>query len=303
LRKLKKRKGLLFRGNVATGFKAPTLRQIYRGKSVAQENVRDAILYGQGPDVPLTTEVDIETQGNKNLKQETLLSYNLGVVTDPIEGLSIGADYWYIRINDIIQNMESQKVIDAVAAGQSFEGVVITRVNDDPNGRLRSISIPTLNLGKSEDAGIDTNAEYRFRAGGTRMAVGSEYSRKFYSKQVSFPGQPQEDILGQRGKPRWRLVNNGSVAFGNQSVLLRNNIVGKQTSRLDPELEIGSFTTYDLQYSWNHPWNGSVAIGALNILNTDFPRDNSERSGDDTRVKELYSADGRVLYVNLNQVF
>jgi iron complex outermembrane receptor protein len=41
----------------------------------------------------------------------------------------------------------------------------------------------------------------------------------------------------------------------------------------------------------------------LNVLDTDFPRDNSERVGDDTRVKELFSPDGRVLYVNMNQVF
>jgi iron complex outermembrane receptor protein len=160
-----------------------------------------------------------------------------------------------------------------------------------------------MNLGESENSGIDTSAEYRFRAGSTRASIGSEYSRKFYTRVVPFPGQPQEDILGERGRPAWRMVNTGNVALGNQSFLLRNNIIAKQQSALDQNLDIGSFTTYDVQYTWNHPWNGSIALGALNGLDTDFPVDNSERAGDDIRVKELYSPDGRVLYVNLNQVF
>ncbi len=295
--------GVLFRGNVSTGFKAPTLRQIYKGKQVGLENLKDRILYGQGDSVPTTTEVEIETAGNKDLKQETSLAYNFGVVTDPFDGVTIGADYWYIKINDIIQDMDAQKVVDSVSNGQSFDGVEITRASDDPNGRLKRIVIPTMNLGKSEDAGVDTNAEYRFKLANSRLAVGTEYSRKFYSKSVPFPGQPQENLLGDRGKPRWRLVNNGSWAMGNQSVALRNNIVGQQRSELQQNLKIGSFTTYDVQYAWNHPWNGSIAVGALNVLNTEFPRDNSQRDGDDTRVKELYSSDGRVLYVNMNQVF
>jgi len=295
--------GLLFRGNVATGFKAPTLRQIYKGKAVGLTNLKDRILYGQSDDIPTTTEVEIETAGNKDLQQETSLAYNVGIVADPFDGFSIGADYWYIKINDIVQDMEAQRVVDSIANGETFDAVQVIRAGDDPNGRLKRIVIPTMNLGESEDAGIDTNAEYRFRAGSTRTAVASEYSRKFYSKAVPFPGQPQDDLLGERGKPRWRLVNTGSVAVANQSFLIRNNIIAKQDSNLDEDLDIGSFTTYDVQYAWNHPWNGSIAVGALNVLDTDFPRDNSERAGDDTRVKELFSPDGRVLYVNMNQVF
>ncbi|HET9239686.1 MAG TPA: TonB-dependent receptor [Oligoflexus sp.] len=294
---------VLFRGSAATGFKAPTLRQIYKGKSVGLDNLKDTILYAGQADIPTTTEVEIETAGNKDLQEETSLSYSFGVVADPFEGFSVGADFWYIKINDIVQDMDAQRVVDSIATGRTYDGVQVIRAGNTPDGRLERLVIPTMNLGESENTGVDTSAEYRFRAGATRASIGSEYSRKFYSRVVPFPGQPQEDVLGERGKPAWRMVNTGNVAVGNQSFLLRNNIIAKQTSALDPELDIGSFTTYDVQYAWSHPWNGSIAVGALNVFDTDFPRDNSERAGDDTRVKELYSPDGRVLYVNLNQVF
>jgi iron complex outermembrane receptor protein len=294
---------LMFRGSAATGFKAPSLRQIYKGKSVGLANLNDTILYAGQADIEPTTEVEIETSGNQALQEETSLAYSFGVVTDPFEGFSVAADFWYIKINDIVQDMDPQRVLDSIASGQSYQDVQIIRSGNTPDGRLDRIVIPTMNLGESENTGIDTSAEYRFRAGTTRASIGSEYSRKFYSRIVPFPGQPQEDVLGDRGKPAWRMVNTGTVALGNQSFLVRNNIIAKQDSALDPDLDIGSFTTYDMQYAWSHPWNGSIALGALNVFDTDFPRDESQRAGDDTRVKELFSPDGRVLYVNLNQVF
>jgi iron complex outermembrane receptor protein len=294
---------VLFRGSAATGFKAPTLRQIYKGKSVALENLNDTILYAGQTDIKPTTEVEIETSGNQDLQEETSLAYSFGVVTDPFDGFSVAADYWYIKINDIVQDMNPQRVLDSIASGQSYQDVQIIRSGNTADGRLDRIVIPTMNLGESENSGIDTSAEYRFRAGSTRASIGSEYSRKFYSRLVPFPGQPQEDVLGERGKPAWRMVNTGNLAIGNQSFLVRNNIIAKQDSALDPDLDIDSFTTYDAQYAWSHPWNGSIALGALNVFDTDFPRDESQRAGDDTRVKELFSPDGRVLYVNLNQVF
>jgi iron complex outermembrane receptor protein len=294
---------LMFRGSAATGFKAPSLRQIYKGKSVGLANLNDTILYAGQADIEPTTEVEIETSGNQDLQEETSLAYSFGVVTDPFEGFSVAADFWYIKINDIVQDMDPQRVLDSIASGQSYQDVQIIRSGNTPDGRLDRIVIPTMNLGESENTGIDTSAEYRFRAGTTRASIGSEYSRKFYSRIVPFPGQPQEDVLGDRGKPAWRMVNTGTVALGNQSFLVRNNIIAKQDSALDPDLDIGSFTTYDMQYAWSHPWNGSIALGALNVFDTDFPRDESQRAGDDTRVKELFSPDGRVLYVNLNQVF
>ncbi len=291
---------ILFRGNVGTGFKAPTLSEIYKGTQIGLENLYDTPDCGSGC-TERTTEIEIQTSGNPNLTEETSLSYNFGVVTEPISGLSIGADYWYIKIEDIVAEMDPQDVLDAIAAGRNFDGVEIQRVGGE-GGRLERIKLPVMNLGTSEDAGVDTNIAYRFNAGSSRFFLNADYSRKIYARSVPFPGQPQQDTLYERGEPRWRSTAAGTWGFGAHAVTLRNNRIGEQKSE-GQGLKIGAFSTYDLQYAWNHPWGGQLALGALNVLDTDFPADDSERAGDDTRVVELYNPNGRVLYMNINQTF
>ncbi|MCX6127848.1 MAG: TonB-dependent receptor, partial [Proteobacteria bacterium] len=84
--KYKPTTGLLVRGNIGTGFKAPSLNQINNAGSLSAANLYDT------PNIATISkrqdEVEIETYGNKNLKQETSLSYNAGIVADPIENLS-----------------------------------------------------------------------------------------------------------------------------------------------------------------------------------------------------------------------
>ena len=282
---------------MGTGFKAPTLDEIYKGTTIALQNLIDR----PRNEETLTTEIEIKTVGNQDLKEETSLAYNLGTVIEPINGLSIGADYWYIEIEDIVATMDPQDVLDAVARGESIDGVVITRIGGE-TGRLEQISLPTQNLGTSEDAGYDANIDYRFNLAGIRYRVGGDYSRKLYARSVPFPGAEQRDTLGERGEPRWRAAARASVTIGSHTFSARNNHIAGQlaANKID---NIGSYKTVDLQYSWAHPWNGNVAVGALNAFDEGFPRDPSERASDDTRVLELYNPNGRVVYMNLNQAF
>lgn len=293
---------LMLRGNIATGFKAPTLRDIYRSTQIGLENLVDTPVCGLDCR-DLTTEVEIESSGNRELQEETSFSYSIGLVTEPIDRLSLSVDYWYVEINDIVSAMDPQKVLDAIAEGRSFEQIQISRLGGSNSGRLERIRIPVMNLGSSEDAGIDTAGAYHFRLGNNRIDLLAEYSRKFYSRSVPFPGVAQMDTLGERGQPRWRSVNTAIWSLGAHSFMARNNQIGRHQSANDPKLYIDRFITYDVQYSWQHPWNGSIALGALNVFDADFPRDPTERAGDNVRVNNLYSADGRVYYINLNQVF
>ncbi len=292
----------LVRGNVATGFKAPTLRKLYQGTQVRLENLADKQTCGDPCD-QLTTEVEIETEGNRNLKEETSLSYNLGIVSEPIDGFSIGMDYWYTKIDNIVRVMDSQKLLDAVYAGETIEGVEITRLGNTDEGQLERIKVPILNLGESEDAGIDLSLAYAMRLGSYGLSFGTDVSQKLFSREVDFPGATLTDTLDERGRPEWRMVSSAALNIAsNQIFVIRNNrIAGTKTAQRDER--IGEFSTFDTQYTWRHPWNGSITLGAINVLNTDFPVDSTERGGDDTRVDELYSANGRTLYVQMNQTF
>lgn len=300
---------LLVRGNVGTGFKAPTLFQINNRGLILLENLYDTSNPNADIRAERQDEVEIETYGNKALKEETSLGYNGGIVFSPIDGLNLTSDYWYIKINDVIRPVDAQRVLDAKARGEEVAGVDIKYINDDSNGYLQRIRLPVDNLGEKEDSGYDLSGDYRINttAAGS-YSIASEYSRKIYSRVVEYPGGPQTNVLGQRGRPTWRMTNTLGWGIGGHGVTLRNNIISKMRkteNRENPSVngDMGSYTTYDAQYAWNHPWNGTITVGALNVFEAKFPLDDTERVGDDQRVKELYTADGRLLYLNVTQNF
>ncbi|MBC7660002.1 MAG: TonB-dependent receptor [Chitinophagaceae bacterium] len=295
--------GLLLRGNIGTGFKAPTLSQIYDAGTISYKNLVDTPNLATNPQ--RQDEIEIETYGSKSLKQETSLSWSAGFVADPFTNLSFTVDYWYLRINDVITPVDAQRALDAAARGTPLPGIQIIHVNNDPTGPLQTIRVPTANLGRSEDAGVDVLTQYRMNVDKLLLSFINDYGRKFYSKSIPFAGSPQHDYLGDRGHPAWRMVDTLTAGKDGHDVSLRNNFIPKQLKTPTPTAggHLSSYSTYDVQYQWTHPWGGSVAIGALNVFNKEFPRDDNERTGDDQRVQELFSPNGRMVYLNVNQTF
>jgi len=293
---------LLVRGYAATGFKAPTLAQINGGNSFGLQDLRDP-LNGN----VTVTEVELASSGNRSLKEETSLSYGGGFIVEPINGLNLGVDAWYVKINDIVASPDPQAILDAEARGESLpQGVSVERLGGS-TGAIKRVNLPLQNLSVSEDAGIDLRAQFAFSVGAHKVQLSSEYNRKFYARLSKYPGADQNNTLRETGKPAWRALNTVNYNISDHSVTLRQNMIGSHrsdTAQPGEDNYIKPYTTFDAQYAWFHPWNGSLAIGALNILDTDFPRDpNASLRGDDVRVANLYPLDRRILYMNLTQNF
>ena len=163
-----------------------------------------------------------------------------------------------------------------------------------------------MNLGEQEESGADLSASYNFSVAGQKLGVGADYSRKFYTRKIKSPGQPVENTLGEFGEPAWRASTTlGYSPTRSHAFTLRNNIIGPHDTQEPTETatRLESFSTYDIQYAWTHQWDGTLAFGAINVLNNDFPQDPSQRAGDGRRAQALYSADGRILYMKATQVF
>lgn len=289
----------LVRGGVGTGFKAPSLNTLHRGRTVTLPNLRDPVT-GE-----LVTEIELVTQGNLALEEETSEFATFGTVVEPFDGLSLAADYWYLKIKDVVQPIDPQEVLYARHSGEDVpDGVEVSYHDDDPSGPIKSIKVPTVNNGEKTESGIDLNTNYRLRLGADTLAYNADYSRKFYSRSVSWEGAPVRNRLGERGAPEWRGAQSVSYSLEREHTFtLRQNLIGSNKARGKPHWQIDEYKTFDAQYAWAHPWDGTVAVGALNILDTRFPADRSERLGDDRRVQELYSANGLTMYLKLEQVF
>lgn len=295
---------LLIRANWSTGFKAPTLKDLYLGQQVGLANVQDLpTCRANGiadADCPLSTEIRAIARGNRDLKEETSQTYNMGVAFEPLAGNSVSFDYWNTEIKDIVSTVDSQDLLEAIADGRSLGKSSVTR---DAAGNLSEINVETLNLGTKKEAGYDIGLELSALFAETqRVGFGSTYSAKAFSKVTPVPGSPEKDELGERGKPRWRLSNKVSYGIASHALNLSQNIIAQQKTASKVG-HIGSYTTYNANYTYTHAWNGSVSVGALNFMNTDFPMDMTERAGDDRRVKELYSPNGRTVYAQVTQSF
>ncbi len=130
--------GIKLRGSFTTGFRAPSMQQLYfnatstqfvtvGGMTVAQERgtFRNDSQLARGLGIP-------------ELQEETSVSYGGGVILEPADGFVITADYYHIEIDDRIMISgainpipANQAVFDAAGAtqGQFFINGVDTKTN------------------------------------------------------------------------------------------------------------------------------------------------------------------------------
>ncbi len=90
--------GLALRGNVSTGFRAPSLQQQFFA-AAATNNIGGVLL--DTVTLPVNNPV-AQALGSSPLKAETALSWSVGGVFSMIDGLSLTVDYYQIRIDDRI---------------------------------------------------------------------------------------------------------------------------------------------------------------------------------------------------------
>ncbi|WP_235689254.1 TonB-dependent receptor domain-containing protein, partial [Aeromonas veronii] len=50
-------------------------------------------------------------QSNKNLKEETADTFTIGAAYNPLDNLNLSLDYYYIKIDDVIQLATTQTQI------------------------------------------------------------------------------------------------------------------------------------------------------------------------------------------------
>ena len=65
------------------------------------------------------------------------------------------------------------------------------------------------------------------------------------------------------------------------------------------DVNFSAWTMFDLQFSWNAPWNGTLSIGARNLAKERPPLD--PNFGSPSYTNEFYDVYGRVPYVKYKQ--
>ncbi|MFT3665500.1 TonB-dependent receptor plug domain-containing protein [Piscinibacter sp.] len=159
---------VLFRGSLGTGFRAPTLRQLYRplqqfgvtGTPFACTPEMQAIATGLGAQCrPAGTQYDVFTGGDANIKPEESRQATIGFRVEPTSSFSFGADLWWIGIKNTFGTIDETEAFSNAAKYSDFW----TSYTDPVSGQTYlAYAARETNLGKSYSSGVDLDIVGRF---------------------------------------------------------------------------------------------------------------------------------------------
>lgn len=321
---------LMLRASTGRSFRAPDLQRLFGAETHAFDDLIDTptcvALGGQrgaplpglpsGARDPCTESVqsvEVVTGANEDLEEETGDNVSFGVVWEPLQGLSVTADFWYIKLEKIVNTPDLQFVLDANAEDGTFgdaiqRDTVGCRLDINP-GCLDVVSAQARNLSFQRATGVDTSFAYRVPTasiGTFQFKVSTSYLDKLEIREAE--GQPTVNVLrdGELGE-FVRFKGNAGFnwayqAFGGSLFL---NYIGpftpSDTSFID---EIDSYTTVNISGFYELPWNGKLQVGVNNVFNEEPPEDLQAGPNSQPFYNQFFHDPyGAVWWLNYNQRF
>lgn len=312
---------LLLRGTYGTGFRAPSMDEMYGPQSQSFPSATDTFncesvdLNGDGipdsdQDVSLfapghpcvNTQYQTLTGGNPMLDAEESDSYLVGFMWSPTEDVTIGLDYWNIETELEIGTIPLQTILDREAAGDPFFAALVNRgpaaPPPRPQGQILGVNLTTQNLSGTQTDGLDLDASWGFGFDTVGDFVASAVFSKILNHDVAeLPGDPFDRLAGQFEADTRGIVGLSwqRADFGGQ---LNVNYIATVTNAVGAMLS--AWTTFDLQFGWSTPWDGKLSIGARNLTNEEPPQDPLNMAHP-FYLNTIHNVYGRVPYVRYEQ--
>lgn len=255
---------LRLRGSVGKGFRAPSLDILTQKTTFSAESVFDpvtCIAFGGDPagcNNNTLVQVDSYFTANPSLSSEKSTQFSFGAVWDITPTLSFKADYWNIKIDDVITTLDGPTVVDRSTGRDPRAipaGLGVTR---NANGVITRVDAGYANEGVLKTAGIDLNllTTWGGSYGKFRHDATWSHMTKYETDGVS--------SLGGQGLPKDRITLNNSWAMGPFEASWNINYIGKNGDK-DDGTNTKAYVTHDLQFNWSPPIKGSkLTIGVLN---------------------------------------
>lgn len=290
--------GLMVRGSYGLGFRAPTLDILTQQTSFSADSVRDPvtcqILTG---DADEQCQIDAYRLANPDLESESSTQWSLGTVYQPTEWLNFSVDYYNIEIEDRIAFFSSGNLLERELSGDTIpEGLGVFRNAD---GTIDEILTGYGNEGTLETQGLDFNIQTSFDFG--EMGVLSQNLQ--WNHVLEYRVDGERDLVGDPSRPENRLTLSNMYRYADFDFSWNINVIGDVAERVEDGEQIGkvgTWTTHDLQASYNAPWDGRFTIGMQNA----FEKTPTLVAYDGRDYNfNLYNAFGRVTYVRYTQRF
>ena len=302
-------KPVLLRASWGTGFRAPTLYDLYMPleATFTGSNIPDPIRcpVTHAPDDCLG-EFPAVRGGNPHLDPERSEQFNAGVVVAPAASVSVSLDYWKIRKRDVILPISE---LDTLLPGARFAGNVIRGPSDANRpglpGPIETVVLWNENFGDLRTSGYDVSFKWRGPSkpsGRFTLALDGTYVSMY------------EIIAGAGGKsqfagnndaefaiPRWRHYASVSWELGPWSATLAQAFQNGYdeidfllcTDDGCPRRRVGAYSVFDLQAQYAGWRNAKIAFGVKNLFDRNPPFTLVDPAGDrsyaDPRGRSFYA--------------
>jgi iron complex outermembrane receptor protein len=311
----------LFRGSYGTGFKAPDMLDIASPQVNAgfTASSRACPFPGDALCRPGTTQYNVYSQGNENLRPETSKQFTVGLRFEPSPKFSAGLDLWDVKISDAVSIVSEQQAFGNAAGYRDL----FTTYTEPATGDTYFAFIESpLNIGKAHNRGIDWDLTTRHRlAIGTLSAtlngtymLKADYSDPLNSAlltnslnrfgdndAVTFRHIVRLSTSLDTGKMSNTLIVNYRNGYTDAEARVRN--VGTGVNEFI-RLDVPSFLTVDLQSRYAFTDNFTLRAGVKNLFDREPPLSLRSSSGHQVGFDPRYADPlGRQLYVTGNYKF
>ncbi|MGS0677424.1 TonB-dependent receptor [Shewanella sp. 125m-1] len=289
---------LMLRTVAATGFRAPSVSELYGGNSGSFDYLDDPWEQEQDP------QILVNRTSDDDLQPEESESYTAGLVYSPsyVEGLSLTLDYWRFKVKNAITRLDTQAGLNACYAEQqqgNQDAQVCIDFGIGANGDLTKLTNSLTNVGFQDTSGLDFNLAYNFEALNLDWVVSNDttYLLNFEQDGIDYTGT----IDGNFGAYS-EIRNNFSIKASQDdwSVMYFNRYIGEMDDLGNGE-KVDSVLYHNLSASYfiNDAW--MLTAGVKNF--TDEEPSKVSNGSDGGTVPEVYDVIGRTFFAGVTMNF
>ncbi|MRW91368.1 TonB-dependent receptor [Duganella sp. FT80W] len=287
---------LLVRGSFSKGFRAPSLYDLYAGNAYTNgaSTLNDPVNCPGGTAAPgkpananCSQQFQVLTGGSTNLSPERSKNATFGVMWEPIKNLSVGADFWSIRLTNQIGTLTDS---DVLAHPELFASHIIRNASGDlatdgslcPNPLTCGyLDLRTQNLGDVNTNGIDLSANYRLRTkdyGSFTFSDNATWVHKY--EYQNFAGDEMHQRVGVYSGDgpifRWQNTLNVNWSKGKYGAGLTGHYKSGYQDYNGEDAEVAdhrvaSYTTWDTYGSYEAMQNLTLTAGVRNLFDRNPP--------------------------------
>jgi iron complex outermembrane receptor protein len=305
---------LLLRTSYGTGFKSPTLGNLYLDESFGVGRGIDPKACAEDKTQCTQREIRSVSGGNPELKPETSTSIGLGMSWDVdfVEGLSVTADYWNFKVEGKIGSLGLQEILNNEDKYPQLVNRIGGRISH-PDAFVRS---NLQNLSEQNGTGIDYNVNYLFDTAMGSANIGVRATQLLSSERQSSAIQPLCEDKGTTSEAEWSSSFYANLTTDNWGANINVRYVGEtvdheggyksgtcEWNNPDTRHEVDSYMQVDLSGHYYITESVKFSAGIRNLFDEEPPFSTVAGGGWPWYDQALYDNMGRFYYSKIELNF